>query len=82
MRLSRPGHLIVAYYGIVGTSNILGKSGDLEADAAGVERQARAYRRFGRPVQPAFELVTTFAAPSLPTSSGRVGTRPAYLMTT
>src|SRR5438067_3030800 len=59
-----PGHLIVAYYGIVGTSNILGKSGDLEADAAGVERQARAYRRFGRPVQPAFELVTTFAAPS------------------
>jgi hypothetical protein len=58
-----PGHLIVAYYGVVGTTNILGQTGDPEADAAGVERQARAYARFGRPVQPAFELVTTIASP-------------------
>jgi hypothetical protein len=58
-----PGHLIVAYYGVVGTTNILGHTGDPEADAAGVERQARAYARFGRPVQPAFELVTTIASP-------------------
>lgn len=59
-----PGHLVVAYYGIAGTSNILGQSGDPEADAAGVERQASAYRRFGRQVQPAFELVTTVASSS------------------
>jgi hypothetical protein len=54
----------VAYYGVVGTTNILGKTRDPEADAAGVERQARAYARFGRPVQPAFELVTTIASPA------------------
>lgn len=59
-----PGHLIVAFYGIVGTSNVLGRTGDPEADAAAVGRQARAYRRFGRPVQPAFELVTTIASPA------------------
>ncbi len=59
-----PGHLIVAYYGVVGTTNILGQSHDPEADAAGVERRARAYAHFGRPVQPAFELVTTIASPS------------------
>lgn len=59
-----PGHLIVAFYGIIGTSNVLGRIGDPEADAAAVQRQARAYRRFGRPVQPAFELVATVASPS------------------
>lgn len=58
-----PGHLVVAYYGIPGTSNILGRTNDPDADAAGVERQARAYAHFGRPVLPAFELVTTIAAP-------------------
>jgi hypothetical protein len=58
-----PGHLVVAYYGVVGTTNILGQTRDPEADAAGVERQARAYARYGRPVQPAFELVTTIASP-------------------
>lgn len=58
-----PGHLVVAYYGIVGTSNILGKTNNPEADAAGVERQAHAFARFGVPVQPAFELVTTIASP-------------------
>ncbi|MGI8412787.1 MAG: hypothetical protein ACR2QA_09910 [Solirubrobacteraceae bacterium] len=56
-----PGHLVVAYYGILGTSNILGQTHDPEADAAGVQRQASA--RFGRAVQPAFELVATIASP-------------------
>lgn len=64
-----PGHLIVAYYGIVGTSNVLGRTGDPEADAAALGRQARAFRRFGRPVQPAFELVATIASPA-PGSDG------------
>jgi hypothetical protein len=58
-----PGHLVVAYYGIVGTSNILGRTNNPKADADGVERQARAYAKFGVPVLPAFELVTTIAAP-------------------
>jgi hypothetical protein len=58
-----PGHLIVAYYGIVGTANVLGRTSDPQADAAGVERAARAFARFGRPVRPAFELVTTIATP-------------------
>jgi hypothetical protein len=57
-----PGHLVVAYYGIVGTSNILGRTDNPEADARGVERRARAYAHFGLPVQPAFELVTTIAS--------------------
>ncbi len=58
-----PGHLVVAYYGIVGTSNILGRTNNPGADADGVERRARAYSHFGRPVQPAFELVTQIASP-------------------
>jgi len=58
-----PGHIVVAYYGIVGTSNILGQTNNPEADAAGVEQQAAAYHPFGR-VQPAFELVTTVASAS------------------
>ncbi len=58
-----PGHLVVAYYGIVGTTNILGQTRDPEADAAGVQRRARAYARYGLPVQPAFELVATVASP-------------------
>lgn len=56
-----PGRLIVAYYGIVGTSNILGKTNDPAADAAGVEQQAAGYKTYGR-VQTAFELVTTVAS--------------------
>ncbi|HEY3946955.1 MAG TPA: hypothetical protein VGL78_17165 [Solirubrobacteraceae bacterium] len=64
-----PGHLVVAYYGIVGTSNILGRTNDPRADAEGVERQARAYANFGQPVLPAFELVTTIASP-VPGPSG------------
>lgn len=75
-----PGHLVVAYYGIVGTSNILGQTHDPEADAAGVQRQARANAIYGRPVQPAFELVATIASPdpgpsgtySSPVDSGTV----------
>jgi hypothetical protein len=60
-----PGHLVVAYYGIIGTSNILGQTGDPEADAAGVERRAHLYVHLvHQPVQPAFELVTTIATPS------------------
>ncbi len=62
-RVLLPGHLVVAYYGIVGTSNILGHTGDPDADAARVERTAREYAAFGRPVQPAFELVVTVASP-------------------
>jgi hypothetical protein len=69
-RVLLPGRLVVAYYGIVGTSNILGRSGDPNADAAGVERTARAYAHLGQQVQPAFELVTTIASPD----PGRAGT--------
>jgi len=58
-----PGHIVVAYYGIIGTSNILGQTNNPEADAAGVGQQAAAYHPFGR-VQPAFELVTTVASAS------------------
>ena len=64
-----PGHIVVAYYGIVGTSNILGQTNNPEADAAGVEQQAATYRPFGR-VQPAFELVTTVASASAGTTDG------------
>ena len=62
-RVLLPGHLVVAYYGIVGTSNILGQTDDPDADAAGVERAAHEFVPFGRPVQPAFELVVTIASP-------------------
>lgn len=58
-----PGHLIVSYYGIIGTSNVLGHNLDPQADAAGVERAARAFAPFSRTVRPAFELVTTIATP-------------------
>lgn len=58
-----PGHLVVAYYGIVGTTNILGRTNNPNADAQRVERRARAYEHFGQPVLPAFELVTMIASP-------------------
>ena len=58
-----PRDLVVAYYGIIGTSNILGQTRDPEADAAGVERTANEYARLRQRVQPAFELVTTIASP-------------------
>ena len=72
-----PGHLVVAYYGIVGTSNILGQTRDPEADAAGVERTAAAYAHLRQRVQPAFELVTTIASPY----AGRDGTYSAPIDT-
>jgi hypothetical protein len=50
-------------------TNILGQTHDPEADAAGVQRQARAYAGYGQPVQPAFELVATIASPD-PGQSG------------
>ena len=59
-----PGHLVLAYYGIIGTSNILGQTGNPEADAAGVERTAGEYGRLHQRVLPAFELVTTIASPA------------------
>jgi hypothetical protein len=65
-----PGQLVVAHYGIVGTSNILGQTGDPEADAIAVQRTAGAYARLHQRVQPAFELVTTIASPD----PGRDGT--------
>lgn len=68
-----PGHLVVAYYGIVGTSNILGRTRNPRADAEGVERQAHAYAKFGLPVLPAFELVTTIASP-VPGAQGTYST--------
>lgn len=58
-----PGHRVVAYYGIIGTTNILGRTEDPDADAAGVEQQAAAYAPYGLPVLPAFEMVTTVASP-------------------
>ena len=58
-----PGHLVVTYYGIVGTANILGQTHNPEADAAGVEREARHYATLGAKVLPAFELVATIASP-------------------
>jgi hypothetical protein len=64
-----PGHFVVAYYGIVGTSNILGHTNNPEADARGVEKRAQAYAHYGWPVQPAFELVATVASPD-PGSDG------------
>jgi hypothetical protein len=76
-RTIMPGHVVVAPYGIVGTSNILGRTGNPEADARDAERRARA---FGRRALPAFELVVTRATPdpgpdgtySEPVSSGLV----------
>ena len=58
-----PGHIVVAYYGIVGTSNILGQTHNPEADATGVEQAAEKYAKLGENVQPAFELVAAIASP-------------------
>lgn len=58
-----PGHLVVAYYGIVGTSNVLGRTHNPDADAAAVQREAQKYARVVPKVQPAFELVATIASP-------------------
>ncbi len=57
-----PTYRVVAYYGAAGTPalGILGK-GSPDAAAAAIERQASAYEGYGRPVQPAMELLATVA---------------------
>lgn len=60
------GHYrVVAFYGVPGDGR-LGVLGSLspERAAAAVERRAAAFRRYGRPVQPAFELIATVAQAS------------------
>jgi hypothetical protein len=55
-----PAHRVVAFYGAPGAEE-LGTLGVGTPQAAGrrLERQARPYRRRGRPVLPAFELIAT-----------------------
>ncbi|HEY7049492.1 MAG TPA: hypothetical protein VH373_19915 [Jatrophihabitantaceae bacterium] len=57
-----PDYRVVAYYGAPGTA-ALGQLGAGTPDqaAAAIERQAAGYARFGRPVQPAMELIATVA---------------------
>ncbi len=52
----------MAYYGAPGTDalGVLGR-GTPDQAAAAIERQAAQYARFGRPVQPAMELIATVA---------------------
>jgi hypothetical protein len=60
-----PGKRVVAYYGAPQDEElgVLG-IGSPDAAARKLERQARPYRRRGREVLPAFELITTVAANS------------------
>ena len=57
-----PEYRVVAYYGAPGNAGlgILG-AGSAEHAAKAIERQAAAYREFGRKVQPAMELLATVA---------------------
>jgi hypothetical protein len=57
-----PDYRVVAFYGAGGTAllGVLGRGTPDEA-AAAVQRQAARYERFGRPVQPAMELLATVA---------------------
>jgi len=57
-----PRFRVVAYYGAPGTP-ALGQLGAGTPDqaAAAIEHQAAAYAQFGRPVQPAMELIATVA---------------------
>ena len=57
-----PAYRVVAYYGAPYNAGlgILG-AGSPEHAALAIERQATAYRAFGRPVQPAMELLATVA---------------------
>jgi len=57
-----PAYRVVAFYGAPG-GNTLGVLGHGTPDqaAAAIERQAAGYARFGRPVQPAMELIATVA---------------------
>jgi hypothetical protein len=65
-----PGRRVVAFYGTSGTSvlGVLG-AGTPDQAAARLLRQARAYRRPGRPVMPAFEYIATVAS-SAPGADG------------
>jgi hypothetical protein len=57
------GHYrVVAYYGAPGTAalGVLG-SGSPELAARAIEKRARGFARYGRPVQPAMELIATVA---------------------
>jgi hypothetical protein len=57
-----PDYRVVAYYGAAGTPalGVLG-SGSPDRVAAEIERRAAGYAAFGRPVQPAMELLATIA---------------------
>jgi hypothetical protein len=70
-----PKWRVVAFYGAPQDPQ-LGVLGMGEPDEAGrrLERQARPYRRPGRPVLPAFELITTIAA-NAPGAGGEWATR-------
>jgi hypothetical protein len=57
-----PAYRVVAFYGAPGgpALGVLGR-GTPDQAAAAIERQAAGYARFGRPVQPAMELIATVA---------------------
>ena len=61
-RVLFPRYRIVAYYGSVGGKalGVLGK-GTPEQAAVAIEKAARPYARYGKPVQPAMELIATVA---------------------
>jgi hypothetical protein len=60
-----PTYRLVAYYGAAGGPGlgVLGR-GSPDQAAAAIEKQAAAYARFGRRVQPVMELITTTAQPA------------------
>lgn len=66
-----PEYRIVAYYGTIGgpALGVLGRGSPDEA-ATALEAQAAAYAGYGRPVQPAMELIATVAQGS-PGADGR-----------
>ena len=70
-----PRHQVVAFYGAPQAAELgtLGIGSPREAGRR-LERQARAYKRPGRPVLPAFELIATVAN-GAPGSDGRYRTR-------
>ena len=70
-----PRNRVVAYYGAPQSDELgaLGIGTPAEA-AARLDRQARAYRRGGKPVLPAFELIATVANDA-PGTHGRYSTR-------
>jgi hypothetical protein len=73
-----PRYRVVAYYGAPQDAQLgeLGIGTPAHA-AAKLERQARGYARGGRPLQPAFELISTVASGS-PEASGLYSTRQSH----